>query len=93
MLDKNPSPPEIGDVFEGPAIGHGTPKLVFRPGKYYVRAIVDAEEDPTYGWLYYVVFRFYTRNKGWRYEIKSAHDIGLGLYRKVNKRRPQRKSK
>lgn len=83
----NPPPPAVGDVFEGPWIGHGTPKLEMKPGKYYVRAVVDAEENATYGWLYYVVFRYYTRHKGWRYEIKNAHDIGLGLYKKVSKRK------
>ncbi len=82
---KNPPPPEIGDVFEGPRIGHGTPQLPAKNGLYYVRAVVDVEpeEHPDYGWIYQVVFRFYTRHKGWRYEIKSSHDIGLGLYKNL----------
>lgn len=84
---KNPAPPEIGDVFKGPPIGHGSPVYSGKPGKYHVRAVVDIEgEDPTYGWIYQVVFRYYTRHKGWRYEIKNSHDIGLGLYSRINKR-------
>lgn len=85
-MSKNPPPPAIDDVFEGPEIGHGKPVRTGRKGKYYVRAVVDPFEDKEYGWIYQVVFRFYTRNKGWRYEIVSAHAIGLGLYTQVSKK-------
>jgi len=85
-ISKNPPPPEIGDVFLGPEIGHGHPVRTGKPGKYYVRAVVDTEEDDTYGWEYQVVLRFYTRHKGWRYEIISAHSIGVGLYKKLERR-------
>lgn len=87
-MSKNPPPPEIDDVFHGPEIGHGKPVRRMVPGRYYVRAIVDVEgEDPNDGWIYHVVFRFYTRHKGWRYEIVSSHALGVGLYKKVSKRK------
>lgn len=87
MSGKNPPPPEVDDVFEGPEIGHGQPIRTGRRGLYYVRAVVDAEEDSEYGWLYQVVFRFYSRRKGWRYMIVDSHALGIGLYKKINKRR------
>jgi hypothetical protein len=91
-MNKNPPPPEVGDVFEGPEIGHGVPVRTMRKGRYYVRAVVDAFEDDEYGWIYQVVFRFHTRHKGWRYEIVSAHAIGLGLYRKISKAKRKKAS-
>lgn len=82
MSEKNPPPPKVGDVFYGPPIG-----APFKPGKYHVRAIVDIEgEHPTYGWIYHVVFRFYSRRKGWRYEIRDSFALGVGLY---TKRKPK----
>lgn len=90
MSSKAPPPPAIGTVYEGPIIGHGKPKVRLRPGRYYVRAIVDPEEEehPDYGWLYWIVFRFYTRHKGWRYEITHSSAIAVGLYKKA-KRQPK----
>jgi hypothetical protein len=89
VISKNPPPPEIGDVFEGPPIG-----MPFKRGLYYVRAIVDVEpeEDPDYGWIYQVVFRFYSKRKGWRYEIRDSFAIGMGLYKKINKRKSARRA-
>jgi len=86
---KAPPPPKIGTVFYGPMIGDGTPRLRMRPGRYQVRAIVDLEEkeDSNYGWLYWVVFRFYTRHKGWRYEITHSSAIAVGLY---TRKRPKK---
>jgi len=81
----NPPPPRVGEVFSGPEIGHGGPARSGRPGKYYVRAVVDAEECPQYGWEYQVVLRFWTRKHGggWRYEIIDAHAFGLGTYKRI----------
>jgi hypothetical protein len=78
---RNPPPPAVGDVFRGPAAGLKTRAL------YYVRAIVDHEEDDEYDHLYQIVFRYYSQRKGWRYVVESAFGIGMGLYVKVNKPR------
>lgn len=87
MRTLNPPPPEVGDVFRGPEIGYGRPVRTGRQGKYYVRAVVDAEEHPEYGWVYEVVFRFWSlkHGGGWKYELVSAHAIGLGMYVKISK--------
>jgi len=45
MSEPNPPPPKVGDTYY-----HKVRKL-YR-GKYHVRAIVDAEKDKEYGWLY-----------------------------------------
>jgi hypothetical protein len=91
MSMTNPPPPAVGDVFEGPSIGHGHPRLDTRKGRYYVRAVVDAEEHPEYGWLYEVVFCFWTRHKGWRYTLVDSFSFGFEMYRKISKsRRPAR---
>jgi hypothetical protein len=83
MRDKNPLPPAIGDVFKGPRVG-----LHSKAGTYHVRAIVDNEgEDPEYGWMYQVVFRFWSPRKGWRYEIVDASALGVGLYKKMRSKR------
>lgn len=83
----NPRPPNVGDVFSGPEIGHGVPTRTGTPGKYYVRAVVDVEgEDPTYGWIYHVVLRCYTRHKGWRYAVVDSFAFGAGLYKPLSKR-------
>jgi hypothetical protein len=77
MRDKNPPPPKVGDKYNGPRLSH-------RPTTYHVRAIVDNEgEDPDFGWLYQVVFRFYSPRKGWRYLVEASHALGVGLYTKV----------
>jgi hypothetical protein len=85
IKEKNPPPPAIGDVFHGPPISHGSPVFKNTPGRYYVRAIVDAEEDPEFGWLYQIVFRLYTRHKGWRYIIEDGFVMGTGQYKKISK--------
>jgi len=87
---KNPPPPEVGNVFRGPPIGHGHPQFSGKTGLYYVRAVVDVEEVSEDGWSYQVVFRFFTRNKGWRYVIEDAYAFGYEKYKKINKRRPRK---
>jgi len=79
---KNPPPPAVGDVFKGPRTNsrktHGT---------YHVRAIVDNEgEDPEYGWMYQVVFRFWSPRKGWRYQVEDASALGVGLYKRQSRK-------
>jgi hypothetical protein len=82
---KNPPPPAIGDVYDGP-------RLSPRPTRYHVRAIVDNEgEDAEYGWIYQVVFRFWSPRKGWRYEVVSSHALGAGLY-KARRRSPSKRA-
>ena len=94
MRTQNPPPPEVGDVFTGPEIGHGKPIMTGKAGKYYVRAVVDAEEHPEYGWLYEVVFRFWSLKYGggWRYELVNAHRFGFGEFKKVSKKPARRKA-
>lgn len=90
-LRKKPkTPPNVGDIFEGPPIGHGAlfPRTL-KNGKYHVSAVLDAYADPKYGWLYHVVFAFYTRNKGWRYVVESNHAIDVGLYTLRRRKRPK----
>jgi hypothetical protein len=72
-------------VFTGPFIGHGTPKLDIRPGRYYVRGVIDPDVDPEYGWTYHVVLRFWTRHKGWLYTIQDSFAFGYEIYTKVSK--------
>lgn len=83
METKNPVPPKVGDVFTGPPTQSNGKR-----GVYHVRAVVDYEgEDSDYGHIYHVVFRFWSRRKGWRYEVVSSHSIGVGLYRKKSRAR------
>ena len=86
-MARNPPPPAVGDVFEGPPIGHGGSRMTVKKGLYYVRAIVDHEKDDEYDHMYQIVFRFFSQRKGWRYEVVSAFAIGVGLYVKVSKER------
>lgn len=37
------------------------------------------------------IFQFYIRHKGWQYEIRPGHTIGMKIY-KVNKRKSARRS-
>ncbi len=71
-------PPKVGDVFDGPPIGHERAK----PGKYTVAAIVDLgffDNNPSY---YQVVFRFWaSHKKRYAWEIQGADAIDLGLYK------------
>lgn len=82
---RNPPPPAVGDVFEGPEIGHGVPVRTGEKGLYEVRAVVDHEEDAEYDHVYQVVFRFWHRKKGWRYIVESAFGIGMGMYVRTKK--------
>lgn len=83
MSDKNPPPPAIGTKFHGPRVSQTQMK-----GTYHVRAIVDNEgEDPDFGWMYQIVFRFWIPRKGWRYEIVTAHALGIGVYTKARSRK------
>lgn len=84
-IARNPPPPQVGDVCEGPEIGHGVPVRTGEKGLYFVRAVVDHETDPEYDHLYQVVFRFWHKRKGWRYIIESAFAFGFGMYVKTNK--------
>lgn len=73
---KCPPPPSVGDIFDGPRI-----KDTQLVGKYHVRAVVDNEgEDPNWGWIYQVVFRYRVGDR-WCYEIVSSHTIAVGLYK------------
>lgn len=83
------SPPNVGDIFEGPPIGHGAGTRTLKKGRYHVRAVVDVCEDPKYGCVFWVVFVFYTKHKGWRYSIESSHAIDVGLYTRVRTKRPK----
>lgn len=76
-MDKNPPPPQVGDVFQG------IPEVLHK-SKYHVRAVVDVLEDKDYGWTYQVVVKFWVDGKGDRYQLISAHEIGLGLYKQVS---------
>jgi len=86
---RNPAPPKIGDVFEGPEIGHGLPVRTGEKGLYEVRAVVDHEVDEEYDHVYQVVFRFWHKRKGWLYIVESAFGFGLGMYVKADRPMPQ----
>lgn len=82
---------QIDDVFHGPPIGHGNPKVELdsngkpKKGCYYVRAIIDPWDHPEYGPQYQIVFRFYTRNKGWCYMIENSSAIAFDLFKPAGK--------
>ena len=80
MNPKGPRTPKVGEIFLGPEIGQGEPVRAGEPGRYEVRAIVDAEEYED--GFYQVVFRYWTKKRGWRYEVVSSSTIAAGLYRK-----------
>jgi hypothetical protein len=86
-MTKNPPPPEVGSLFTtryGELTSTGAKS---RKVTYEVRAIVDPFEDEKYGWLYQVVFRFWSPRKGHRYILVSSWELGLGSYVPAKRRR------
>lgn len=72
----NPEPPHVGMQLQ--------PRNPNDP-IVEVRAIVDCVTDSTYGNLYQLVVRYPSQKHSgtYAYELVSAHELGLGLYRVI----------
>lgn len=68
---KCPPPPAVGARLYGPSRSEGARKRGPFASLYHVRAVVDHEEHPTWGHLYYVVLRRYSARRGWSYTIEN----------------------
>lgn len=86
MTYRNPPPPEVGARFTkrgGELRINGRP---YRKVVYEVRAVVDPQEDEEYGWIYEMVFRFWSPRKGYCYMLVNSLALGMNMYIPVRKR-------
>lgn len=69
---QNPVPPAVGSFL----LRKGKGK---RLDRYEIRAVVDVQVDPVYGWSYYIVAR-YKEGRRMRYTLIDSFELGTGLY-------------